>query len=244
MFVIILLIIVLIYIVFREPKYSVYRRHVDVDDFRDDMKAIEQTPIKVGIYKTDEDIATYYSHFTNTTVSNVLSYSDVKMQYKSNLDNDNPVDNLVNSFISDKFPDKKKKDLLRTVRICTSPWDFKAHFDCNDNEAIMLQGSKRFLVFDMFNNKNEIKILEEIKKLSIQDTIPVLQKYKISNNLYTLNAGDLLFIKKGTYHKVEGNEPSILLNFTRNHGGSTYLDRFKRIWPKQKGVCKTNDCLY
>ena len=28
------------------------------------------------------------------------------------------------------------------------------------------------------DNKNEIKILEEIKKLSIQDTIPVLQKYK------------------------------------------------------------------
>ena len=50
MFVIILLIIVLLFIIFREPKYSVYRRHVDVDDFRDDMKAIEQTPIKVGIY--------------------------------------------------------------------------------------------------------------------------------------------------------------------------------------------------
>lgn len=248
--IVIFIMILLLYILRRNPiKYRIYRNDIDVAQFHDKIKSIENVPLEVGVYKSDDNIATYYSHFVTTTISDVLKETDTKMQYKSNLGNDNPVDNMVRDFITDEMGlsiDESKSVL--TVRFCTAPWDFKAHFDCTDNHAFMLHGCKDFLLFDIFNHPDEVTILDEIKQLSIQNTVRVLDSYRIQSQVYTLNPGDILYIRNRIYHKVESREPSVLLNIVTPIKNKWTKDacssRFNYIWPKQKNVCVTNDCLY
>lgn len=248
--ILIFIVIILIYLLRQNPlKYKIYRNDFDVSNFHDKLKTIEDVPLDVGVYKNDENIATYYSHFVNASVSDVLKESETKMQYKSNLGNDNPVDEMIRNFITHDMGlviDGSKS--VVTVRFCNAPWDFKSHFDCTDNHAFMLYGRKDFLLFDMFKHPNEVGILDDIKNLSIKDTVRVLDSYNIRSQLYTLNPGDILYIGNCMYHKVESREPSVLLNIVtpiknkREHNACS--SRFNHIWPKQTNVCRTNECLY
>lgn len=248
--ILIFIVIILIYLLRRNHlKYKLYRNDIDVSNFTDKLKSVENVPLEVGVYKNDENIATYYSHFVNATISDVLKKSDTKMQYKSNLGNDNPVDKMMRNFITDELGlviDENKS--VMTVRFCNAPWDFKSHFDCTDNHVFMLHGCKDFLLFDMFKHPNEVGILDDIKNLSIKDTVRVLDSYNIRSQLYTLNPGDILYIRNRVYHKVESREPSVLLNIVTPIKNKWTLDacssRFNHIWPKQTNVCRTNECLY
>ena len=56
-------------------------------------------------------------------------------------------------------------------------WDFKSHFDCDDNRIVCIYGSKRFLVFDMYDHPNELDILEYTKNMFI-DILALLEKRK------------------------------------------------------------------
>lgn len=234
------LIIILLYVLTRPSKYKFKMQAINVDDFQDGFFDLLNEKIEVGVYGTDK-VSTYPNEHKIVRVGDMLNYNDMRFQYKSDLENEHPVDRYIDAYV-------KRKCKLRfpscMLRIATAPWCFTPHFDCDDNYALVLYGSKTFLVFDMYKHKHERRILNEIRNKNISQTIPILDKYGIEHATFNMKAGDLLYIKSTMYHLVENREPSILLNFNPHRPNIGCGEHFKSIWKRQDKICKDNKCLY
>ena len=238
---IILIICILVVLINAKSKISSLSKNKhDVTPILRDIEKIQDVPIKrVGVYKTDNQNGTWAHDFRKSSIGEILSTSDTnaRLQYKTDM-------------VGDKHPlckviKRRFQGSGYTLRVCSGNWDFKSHFDCDHNKIVCIYGSKRFLVFDMFDHPNELDILERTKNMPINKLKPFLEKRKIKVQDHYLRPGDELYIKAGVYHRVESSDPSIILGRTASQLNYTKRchDKFNKIWPKQGKICNNNKCL-
>jgi len=216
----------------------------DVSDLVADIQKVQDVPLdRVGMYRTEKDKnATWAYNFKKCSIRNILSTSNphARLQYKTDMTNDkHPICDVVKHHIPSCV-----RSLDHTLRVCSKNWEFKSHFDCAYNKVLCILGSKRFLVFDLYDHPDEVSIIEHTKNMSIDDLKTFLEQCGIRCNDHTLRPGDELHIEPMMYHRVEADESSIIL------GHSPPLDnmcdcknKFKEIWPKQKKLCVNNRCI-
>ncbi len=237
---IILIICILVVLINAKSKISSLSKNKhDVTSMLRDIEKIQDVPIKrVGVYKTDNQNGSWAHDFRKSSIGEILSTSDTnaRLQYKTDM-------------VDDKHPlCKILKRHFRgsdyTVRVCSGNWDFKSHFDCDDNRIVGIYGSKRFLVFDMDDHPDELYILEHTKNMPIDILKPFLEKRKIKVHDHYLEPGDELYIRAGAYHRVESNGSSIIIGHAPPIKNTKRCqDKFSKIWPKQGKICKNNRCL-
>lgn len=237
---IILIICILVVLINAKSKISSLSKNKhDITPILRDIEKIQDVPIKrVGVYKTDNQNGSWAHDFRKSSIGEILSTSDTnaRLQYKTDM-------------VDDKHPlCKIMKRHFRgsdyTVRVCSGNWDFKSHFDCDDNRIVCIYGSKRFLVFDMYDHPNELDILEYTKNMPIDILKPFLEKRKIKVQDHYLQPGDELYIRARIYHRVESNESSIIIGHAPTLKCTKRCqDKFNKIWPKQGKICKNNRCL-
>jgi hypothetical protein len=239
--ILLLLVTLIIHEFIIDPKHNIRHNKFKTDVLVNDLLNFGDETTRVGIYTEDEKLGTYAKGFTNVSFKTLLGKSETKLQYKTNLTQEHPVDMRVRQFVKNELglnPNNTK------LRVCTGPWTFKAHFDTVGNYALLLYGTKDFLIFDLYNHKHEIEILEEMKHKNNEETMKLLNEYSIPYKLYKLKPGDVLYIKPSIYHKVESDGPSMLLNIDTKNKCVDCGEKFDKLWPKQKKVCTTNNCLY
>jgi hypothetical protein len=189
------------------------------------------------------------SSFTQMSINDIFS-SDIPCQYKANVADGEQNMNKIQKYYSKlalKWHHKLlsgSQDAVFMIRICSKNWIFDAHFDCVDNTVVILEGSKRFLLFELFNHKYEKQICQQMKGLTIDDSIYILDRYKIKWKHVKLNKNQSLFVRNGLYHKVQSDEPSVLLNIDVPLGGMEMcVEKFNEMYPIQKILCMNNDCI-
>lgn len=239
--ILILLVTLMIHEFVVDPKHSIKHNKVNTDALINDLLKYGDELTRVGIYTEDGKLGTYAKGFTNVSFKSLLEKSETKLQYKTNLTQEHPVDIRVKRFVENELGVDPK---MAKLRVCTGPWTFKAHFDTVGNYALLLYGTKDFLIFDLYDHDRELEILEEMKYKNNYDTMKLLDTYGIPYKLYKLTPGDILYIKPSIYHKVESDSPSMLLNIDTKNRCIECQEKFDKIWPKQKKVCTTNNCLY
>jgi hypothetical protein len=243
-YVLVAVIILLIYILTRPKQYRLYRDKVNLTSLHNSIQKHGNVKVPGVLYENDEHIGSFKKGITEMYVRDILRHGDTSLQYKSDFTDDNPFINCIKQFVNDELGLKSLENCL--VRVCSSPWHYKAHFDCTDNYAVMLYGSKTFLLFDMYTLPvhKQLEILDVIKNMSIPTCSKTLLKYGIKSNTITLREGDVLFIPSPVYHKVESREPSILFNYTFEGKIRDCPEKFTQLWPEQDKVCNDNKCLY
>lgn len=200
------------------------------------------TRITVGMY---DEYARYATGFKKMTLDDIYT-SKERVQYKSDLTNDNEIDRKTKK-IADEWKAKlrlQEDDVKYTLRICSPKWTFKAHFDCEKNYVVMLDGSKDFLLFDLFDHEVEEEILEQIETMDMDSTIQTLDANDVKWEKKVLRKGDTLIIDPRVYHMVHGQHGSTLLNITMSKKDTRCEDKFDKLWSKQNEICQTNKCLY
>ena len=237
---IILIICILVVLINAKSKISSLSKNKhDVTPILRDIEKIQDVPIKrVGVYKTDNQNGSWAHDFRKSSIREILSTSDTnaRLQYKTDM-------------VGDKHPlCKVIKRRFRgegyTLRVCSGNWEFKSHFDCDDNRIICIYGSKRFLVFDMYDHPNELDILEYTKNMPIDILKSFLEKRKIKVQDHYLQPGDELYIRARVYHRVESNESSIIIGHAPPQKYTCRCQKkFNEIWPKQGKICENNRCL-
>ena len=243
-YVVVALIIVLLYILTRRKKYVLYRQKVNVSPLHKEIQKHGNVKVPGVLYENDEQIGSYKKDVSEMFIRDILKHGNKSLQYKTDFTDDNPFVHAVSRFVKrDMGLDSLEGCALR---VCSSPWHYKAHFDCTNNYALMMCGSKIFLLFDMYNFPIEKQrhILNVIKNMSIPVCAKTLKNYGISSETIVLHEGDVLYIPSPIYHKVESREPSILFNYTFEGKVRDSPEKFSQLWPKQDMVCKDNKCLY
>ena len=172
--------------------------------------------------------------------------SNIQCQYKTNLEGNTKFENkykkIANKWKKKLFPNTFNNHSF-TIRVCSSNWNFDAHFDCIDNTIVILDGSKTFLIFDIFRHNLEMKILDDMKSKSLEESKKVLNKYGIKWACIKVNKNETFRIKERIYHKVESIVPNILLNIKQSSNDDICVDHFDNVFKKQAENCKNNYCL-
>ena len=243
-YVIATLIIVIMYILVKRNKHRLYRQKVDVAPLHNEIQKHGNVKVPCVLYENDEQMGSYKKDIFELNVRDILKHGNRSLQYKSDFTDDNPFIHTIGRFVRQNMGLKSLDGCV--IRVCSSPWHYKAHFDCTDNYAVMMYGSKTFLLFDMYNLPIEEQrhILEIVKNMAIPECAKTLAMYGITSETITLNEGDVLFIPSPIYHKVESREPSILFNYTYEGKVRDSPEKFSQLWPKQDKVCTNNKCLY
>jgi hypothetical protein len=237
---IILIICILVVLINAKSKISSLSKNKhDVTPILRDIEKIQDVPIKrVGVYKTDNQNGSWAHDFRKSSIREILSTSDTnaRLQYKTDMvDDKHPLCKVIK---------RRFRGVGYTLRVCSGNWEFKSHFDCDDNRIMGIYGSKRFLVFDMFDHPSELDILEHTKNMPIDILKPFLEKRKIKVQEHYLQPGDELYIKAGMYHRVEARESSIILGHAPPQKYTCRCQKkFSEIWPKQGKICENNRCL-
>ena len=244
-YVVITLIIIISYLLItQKKKYKIYRNKVDVTPLHREIRKHGDVKVPGVLYENDEQIGSFKKDISEMRIRDILKHGNKSLQYKSDFSDNNPFVHAFGRFVKHNMGLKSLDGCV--FRVCSSPWHYKAHFDCTDNYAVMMYGSKTFLLFDMYKLpvEKQIKILNIIKNMPIRECAETLNERGISSDSITLNEGDVLFIPSPIYHKVESREPSILFNYTFEGKIRDSPEKFSQIWPKQDKVCKNNNCLY
>ena len=187
-------------------------------------------------------LGTYRGDFVDTTLGDILSRRTPALQYKVIPKDEG--DALSNYLKTEGYYEEN-------VRVCSAPWTFDAHFDCFDNTARVVYGSKIFTFFRMIDRSaaEQKDILKTLARKGTEEAVSILKdQYNIHSDTVRLRAGDEVFIPTGVYHFVEGDEPSILINTKKNIPSKDNAVKcdgvFRNLWPNQKQICKDNKCLY
>jgi hypothetical protein len=243
-YVVVVLIIIVFYLLMDQKKYKVYRNKIDVTPLHKDIRNHGYVKVPSVLYENDEQIGSFKKGISEMCIKDILKHGNKSLQYKSDFNDSNPFTHAIGRFVKRNMGLESLKGCV--VRVCSSPWHYKAHFDCTDNYAVMMYGSKTFLLFDMYKLpiEKQRKILNVIKNMSIPECADTLNTHGISSDTITLNEGDVLFIPSPIYHKVESREPSILFNYTFEGKIRDSPEKFSQLWPKQDKVCTDNNCLY
>lgn len=235
-----LLIFVLIILVNTSGQISSLSKNKhDVTHIVKEIEEIQDVPIeRVAIYKTDNQDATWAHDFKRSSIREILNTSDTngRLQYKTDMvDIDHPLCEVVKNY----FPESH-----HTLRVCSKNWEFKSHFDCAHNRVVCIHGTKRFLVFDMYNHPNELDILKYTKNMPIDTLKPFLEKHEIMVHDHYLQPGDELYIRPQMYHRVESEDSSIIVGHAPP---MKYMkqctNKFDKIWPKQGNLCTNSRCI-
>jgi len=239
------LIIIIFYLLIHQKKYRVYRNKVDVAPLHREIRKHGNVKVPGVLYENDEQLGSFKKDVSEMCIKDILKHGNKSLQYKSDFNDNNPFTRTVARFVKRNMGLKSLDGCV--IRVCSSPWHYKAHFDCIDNYATMMYGSKTFLLFDMYKLpiEKQRKILNITKNMSIPECANTLKTYGISSDTVVLKEGDVLFIPSPIYHKVESREPSILFNYTFE--GKMIRDspeKFSQLWPEQDKVCTENNCLY
>ena len=167
------------------------------------------------------------------------------LQYKGNL-KDSSLGKDISKCLGKVM--KQHPEYSYTVRICSSPWYFEAHFDCDTNQVIILHGAKRFLLFDIRDNLDKM-YLNKIRGKNILESKKILQSFGIKTTIRNIFAGETIHIPPNAYHKVESigqSKFSVLLNINGNN--SKYINscsrKFDTLWKKQGELCDSQECFY
>ena len=220
----------------------------DVTSLIRDVENIQDVPIdKVGIYKTDNQNASWAHDFKSSSIREILNTDDAnaRLQYKTDMiDDTHPLCDVIKKH----FPSCRRKVDRQlphyTVRVCSKNWEFKSHFDCGHNKVICLCGNKRFLVFDLYDNHNELDILKYTKNMPIDTLKTFLVEQGITVHDHYLEPGDELYIKPTMYHRVESSDSSIIMGYSPPFSDMEYCtNKFDEFWPKQGKLCDTNRCV-
>ena len=243
-YVVALLIIITFYIIVKQKKHRIYRNKVDVTPLHKELQKHGDVKVPGVLYENDEQLGSYKKGISEMHVRDILKHGNKSLQYKTDFTDNNPFSNAVGDFIKNNMGLESLNDCV--IRVCSSPWHHKAHFDCVENYVVILYGSKTFLLFDMYKLpiEKQRKILQVVKNMPIPMCAKTLEKYGISSETIILNEGDVLFLPSTIYHKVESREPSILLNYTFEGTVRDSPEKFSQLWPEQDKVCIDNNCLY
>ena len=242
-FIILIICVVVVLISAKGKISSLSKNKHDVTPILRDIEKIQDVPIKkVGVYKTDNQNGSWAHDFRKSSIREILSISDTnaRLQYKTDMVGDkHPLCKVIKRHFRDYF-----RGSGYTIRVCSGNWEFKSHFDCDDNRVVCIYGSKRFLVFDMYDHPDELDILEYTKNMPIDILKPFLEKRKIKVHDHHLQPGDELYIRAGAYHRVEAHGSSILLGHAPPLKCTKRCqDKFNKIWPRQGKNCENNRCL-
>jgi hypothetical protein len=239
-----LIFIILYFLVKLKKNYRLYRGKVDVTPLCKEIQKHGDVKVPGVLYENDNQIGSFKKGISEMCIRDILKHGNKSLQYKSDFSDNNPFTHAIGEFVKRDMGLNSLDGCV--IRVCSSPWHYKAHFDCTDNYAVMMYGSKTFLLFDMYTLpiEKQRKILNVIKNTSIPQCENILKNYGISTDTIVLNEGDVLFIPSPIYHKVESREPSILFNYTFEGKVRDSHEKFSQLWPKQDKVCTNNNCLY
>jgi hypothetical protein len=218
---------------------SLSKNRHDVTHMAREIEEIQDVPIeRTMVYKTDNRNATWAHTSKKSSVREILDTSDKnsRLQYKTDMvDNEHPLCGVMKKY----FPEPH-----HTLRVCSKNWEFKSHFDCSHNRVICIYGTKRFLVFDMYDHPNELDILEYTKNMPIDKLKPFLQENGIHVRDNYLQPGDELYIKPKMYHRVESNDSSIIIGHAPPlEHMKVCSEKFSKIWPTQGKLCTNSRCI-
>ena len=237
----VILIISMVFVLLRtdDEISSLSKNKHDVSGIVREIEQIQDVPIeRAAVYKTDNRNATWAHNFKRSSIREILNTSDTngRLQYKTDMvDDEHPLCGVMKHYFPGPF---------HTVRVCSKNWEFKSHFDCAHNRVVCLHGTKRFLVFDMYNNPNERDILEYTKNMSIDQLKTFLKEHGIKAHDHYLEPGDELYIRPMMYHRVESGDSSIIIGHAPPLDNmKPCTDKFDDIWPKQGQLCTKSRCI-
>jgi hypothetical protein len=218
---------------------SISKNKHDVSHIVKQIEEIQDVPIeRVAIYKTDSQNGTWAHNFKRSSIREILNTSDIngRLQYKTDMiDDTHPLCSIMQNY----FPGPH-----HTLRVCSKNWEFKSHFDCTDNTVVCIYGTKRFLVFDMYDHPSELDILEYTKNMPTDTLKLFLEEHGIKVRDYFLEPGDELYIRPKMYHRVESSDSSIIMGHAPPlNNMKPCTKKFDEIWPKQGQLCTDSRCI-
>jgi len=241
---ILLLLLILVIVVSSQTKYpkTIVLTNGQLENIKQIFKDNEDYICRVGKFKRS-NMQPY--EISNMKLKNVMKSPATMLQYKDAMDT-SQLGYDIKACIGNVFANFS--NLTLTLRVCSSPWYFEAHFDCTINYVLLLHGAKRFLLFNMRNDIDS-EYLNKIKNKSIHESNVILQNLGIRTTIIDVYAGEMFYLPPKVYHKVEsiGNSNfSVLLNMNgkMSKGAEMCDKKFNKIWDRQSQLCHDNSCLY